>query len=299
MDIQKVLEDIYKIVKKVKSGKNASYIPELKKVNPNIYGISICLCDGNMYNIGDFDDEVAIESVAKVFTLILALEKKGKEKINNLIGHNSSFLPFNSLLAVELSESHTINPFVNAGAMATTSLLYEKNFWKKIKDNMNNVYINTQNKLIEEIDSGRVEPRLFEVLAQLQSQIMQMPKDYQAYLEKMEQNYKKTRIEIDEKKHSQGIVMDQTLGDNGFYVNNTAVTQDGGIRSRGTRGIMEGLRDIIGSEIVDIKPEVVNPNSVVNAREKKILDSQNQNNKLNFNEEDPGEDFSIEDDILE
>jgi hypothetical protein len=128
---------------------------------------------------------------------------------------------------------------------------------------------------------------------------MQMPKDYQAYLEKMEQNYKKTRIEIDEKKHSQGIVMDQTLGDNGFYVNNTAVTQDGGIRSRGTRGIMEGLRDIIGSEIVDIKPEVVNLNSVVNARDKKILDSQNQNNKLNFNEEDPGEDFSIEDDILE
>jgi len=93
--------------------------------------------------------------------------------------------------------------------------------------------------------------------------------------------------------------MDQTLGDNGFYVNNTAVTQDGGIRSRGTRGIMEGLRDIIGSEIVDIKPEVVNLNSVVNARDKKILDSQNQNNKLNFNEEDPGEDFSIEDDILE
>jgi glutaminase len=136
MNIQKVLEDIYKIVKKVKSGKNASYIPELKKVNPNIYGISICLCDGNMYNIGDFNDEVAIESVAKVFTLILALEKKGKEKINNLIGHDSSFLPFDSLLAVELSESHTINPFVNAGAIATTSLLYEKNFWKKIKDNM-------------------------------------------------------------------------------------------------------------------------------------------------------------------
>lgn len=154
-------------------------------------------------------------------------------------------------------------------------------------------------KILEEIDLGNMHPRLFEVLAQLQSQIMQMPKDYQAYLEKMEQNYKKTRIEIDEKKHSQGIVMDQTLDDNGFYVNNTAVTQDGGIRSRGTRGIMEGLRDIIGSEIVDIKPEVVNPNSVVNAREKKILDSQNQNNKLNFNEEDPGEDFSIEDDILE
>ena len=144
-----------------------------------------------------------------------------------------------------------------------------------------------------------MHPRLLEVLAQLQSQIMQMPKDYQAYLEKMEQNYKKTRIEVDEKKHSQGIVMDQTSGDAGFYVSNTAITQDGGLKSRGTRGIMEGLRDIIGSEVVDVKPEVVNPNAVVNARDKKILDSQNPNNKSHFDEEDQEEDFSIEDDILE
>jgi hypothetical protein len=52
-------------------------------------------------------------------------------------------------------------------------------------------------KILEEIDLGNMHPRLFEVLAQLQSQIMQMPKDYQAYLEKMEQNYKKTKIEIE------------------------------------------------------------------------------------------------------
>lgn len=38
-------------------------------------------------------------------------------------------------------------------------------------------------KLLEEIDLGNMHPRLFEVLAQLQSQIMQMPKDYQGYLE--------------------------------------------------------------------------------------------------------------------
>ncbi len=152
-------------------------------------------------------------------------------------------------------------------------------------------------KILEEIDLGNMHPRLFEVLAQLQSQIMQMPKDYQAYLEKMEQNYKKTRIEVDEKKHSQGIVMDQNSGESGFYVTNTAVTQDGGLKSRGTRGIMEGLRDIIGSEVVDVKPEVIDPNAVVNARQKKIIDSQNPNNKSEF--EDQSDDFSIEDDILE
>jgi glutaminase len=138
--IQKALEETYKNVKKIKSGKNASYIPELKKVNPNIYGISICTCDGTIYNIGDFNKEVAIESVAKVFSLILAIEKKGKQNIQKMIGQKSSFLPFNSLIAVELSNSHTINPFVNAGAMATTSILYEKNknkFWKLIKNNLN------------------------------------------------------------------------------------------------------------------------------------------------------------------
>ena len=45
-------------------------------------------------------------------------------------------------------------------------------------------------KLIEEIDSGRVEPRLFEVLAQLQNQIMQMPKNFSSYMTQIEKNYK-------------------------------------------------------------------------------------------------------------
>ncbi len=153
-------------------------------------------------------------------------------------------------------------------------------------------------KILEEIDLGNMHPRLFEVLAQLQSQIMQMPKDYQAYLEKMEQNYKKTRIEVDEKKHSQGIVMDQNSPGSEYYTPSTALTTDGGLKSRGTRGIMEGLRDIIGSEVVDIKPEVIDPNAVVNAREKKILDAQNPN-RSEQDDDSTMEDFSIEDDILE
>ena len=138
--IQKALEETYKKVKKIKSGKLASYIPELTKVDPNIYGISICTCNGTIYNIGDFNKEVSIESVSKVFTLILALEKIGKQNIQKMIGHQSSFLPFDSLIAVELSNSHTINPFVNAGAMATTSILYKKDknkFWNLIKNNLN------------------------------------------------------------------------------------------------------------------------------------------------------------------
>jgi hypothetical protein len=152
-------------------------------------------------------------------------------------------------------------------------------------------------KILEEIDLGNMHPRLFEVLAQLQSQIMQMPKDYQAYLEKMEQNYKKTRIEIDEKKHASGVVMDQQPGSDGVYIS-TNISSDGGLRSRGTRGIMEGLRDIIGSEIIDIRPEVIDPNAIVNARDKKKIDSQNPLRKDDDSYEDP-DGYTIEDDILE
>ena len=113
----------------------------------------------------------------------------------------------------------------------------------------------------------------------------------------MEQNYKKTRIESDEKRHSSGVVMDQGYTSDGSYA--PAMSNGDGIRSRGTRGIMEGLRDIINSsEVVDLTPEIVDPNSVVNARQKKIIDI---NNPRSIQEDlDSGmEDYSVEDDILE
>lgn len=153
-------------------------------------------------------------------------------------------------------------------------------------------------KILEEIDLGNTNPRLFEVLAQMQSQIMQMPKDYQAYLEKTEQNYKKSRIEIDEKRQSNRVVMDKSSGGDNYYVPTGDSDQNGnGIRSRGTRGIMEGLRGIIGSEVVDITAEIVDPNAVVNAKQKKIIDAGNPNVKQDDLDNDV-DDFIIEDDLL-
>lgn len=139
-NLQNTINDIYHTVKKIKKGKNAAYIPELAKVNPNIYGISICMVDGTIYSVGDSDVEVAIESVSKVFTLFLAIKKHGIDKIKQKIGSSGSFLPFNSVVGAELSKGHTLNPFVNAGAMATASLITDKNkeaSWNKIKDNLN------------------------------------------------------------------------------------------------------------------------------------------------------------------
>jgi hypothetical protein len=63
-------------------------------------------------------------------------------------------------------------------------------------------------KLLEEIDLGMANPRMFEVLAQLQSQIMQMPKDYQNYMEKMEESYKRIGKEMSIKANSGAIALE-------------------------------------------------------------------------------------------
>ena len=135
------LVDVYEKLKNTKGGKVASYIPELKKANPNWYGIAICTVKGHMYAIGDADIEVAIESVSKVFTLALAIKKHGTSDVRKKIGSTSSPLAFNSINAANKSETHTLNPFVNAGAMATTSLVATKKdskreIIKKLFDNM-------------------------------------------------------------------------------------------------------------------------------------------------------------------
>ena len=139
--IEDDINNIYKKLKKSHIGKNADYIPELEKVNPNLYAISIYTVDGNVYNIGDYETEFSIQSCSKVFTLSLVLEKYGIPFMKKNIGEGKTLIKFNSISETLDNELHTINSFNNGGAMATTSLLYNKNknkhnFEKKIISNM-------------------------------------------------------------------------------------------------------------------------------------------------------------------
>ena len=126
-------------------------------------------------------------------------------------------------------------------------------------------------KLIEEIDLGNANPRMFEVLAQLQSQIMQMPKDYQQYMNKMEENHIRLRTEGERKAYSGGVQMEYDPEKKVSSLGTSYSSQPDGIKVRGTKGLMEGLRDILGTEIEDIKIDESNENSIVNARRKEEL----------------------------
>ena len=128
-------------------------------------------------------------------------------------------------------------------------------------------------KLLEEIDLGNANPRMFEVLAQLQSQIMQMPKDYQNYMNKMEESYIRLRSEGERKAYVGGVQMEYDPENKTSSLGSSFSTQSQGegIKVRGTKGLMEGLRDILGTEIEDIKIDETNENSIVNAKRKEEL----------------------------
>ena len=107
----------------VKEGANASYIPYLASVPSDLFGIAVAFTDGQVLEVGDTQYEFAIESISKVFTLAKVLEEIGKKEFKAKIGSNPTGEPFNSVIALELHHEHPYNPFDNAGAIATVSLL--------------------------------------------------------------------------------------------------------------------------------------------------------------------------------
>tara|TARA_Y100000591_G_scaffold247071_1_gene218149 strand:- start:11438 stop:12640 length:1203 start_codon:yes stop_codon:yes gene_type:complete len=122
--IKMILNTAYNKTKNNKKGKKANYIPELAKADETKFGITICMVNGEIFKIGDSNYKVPIESISKLFSYGAALNKFGINTMLKRIGSGGSQLPFNSILGVLFSDSHTISPFINAGAIATTSCHY-------------------------------------------------------------------------------------------------------------------------------------------------------------------------------
>jgi glutaminase len=73
--------------------------------------------------VGDATVEFSLQSVSKPFVFALVCQEIGHEAAGEKLGVNSTGLPVNSVRAIELNEDRTMNPMVNAGAIATTSLV--------------------------------------------------------------------------------------------------------------------------------------------------------------------------------
>ena len=138
--IRDVAQEAYNLYKDNTEGKNADYIPYLANINPKLFGISICLMNGEKIQLGDYQYQFGIESVSKVLTAILILRQYGAQKVLEMIGADATGLPFNSIMAILLENDHPSTPLVNAGAISADSMVQpignSDAKWKAIVDNM-------------------------------------------------------------------------------------------------------------------------------------------------------------------
>lgn len=143
-------------------------------------------------------------------------------------------------------------------------------------------------KLIEEIDSGRIEPRLFEVLAQLQNQIMQMPKNFSNYMSQMEKNYKQLNQESEDLSKKEELRFD-TDGNLMQTPENVEA-----LKVRGTKSLMENLQTLMKggqmikeAEIIEDKDDLINPRTKFGSNSSELLGGGDD------------EDFEIDDEIYQ
>lgn len=123
--LQAVLDGIAaRMARETERGRVARYIPELAKVSPDRFGLAVAPLDGPPLVAGDADEAFSIQSISKVFTLMLALDRVGAA-LWTRVGREPSGDPFNSIVQLEYEKGVPRNPLINAGAIVVADVLAE------------------------------------------------------------------------------------------------------------------------------------------------------------------------------
>ena len=115
------ITNIFNTLKSNNNGEVASYIPQLAKVNPNLFGISVYSIDGKSFNIGDTNESFCIQSCSKTLTYAVALRDNGVDKMCKHIGREPSGARFNAFVFDD--DNKPFNPLINSGAIMAASLI--------------------------------------------------------------------------------------------------------------------------------------------------------------------------------
>jgi glutaminase len=121
--VQALVDAAYERYQSNQDGLNAQYYPVLASVPSHLFGLCIVATDGSCYAAGDTQVPFTIMSVSKPFVFALLCQAIGPDQARQKLGVNATGLPFNSIMAIELSPDHRTNPIVNPGAIAATSLV--------------------------------------------------------------------------------------------------------------------------------------------------------------------------------
>lgn len=160
----KELTSIYELTNQNKEGNVATYIPQLGRVDPDKYGISICTVSGQQFSIGDSNEDFCIQSICKPVNYCMVLEEHGEEIVHQHVGREPSGIGFNGLVLNESNLPH--NPMINSGAIMSCSLIkpdlemadrfeHVLNFWNKLTGDKNAVGFNNSVYLSEKETADR------------------------------------------------------------------------------------------------------------------------------------------------
>ncbi len=124
MQFQPILDDIVATLAPElgAAGQVATYIPALARIDARHFGIALRTCGGEEATAGDGAVPFSIQSISKLFTLTMAMQRIG-EDLWARIGREPSGNPFNSLVQLEHEQGKPRNPFINAGAIAVADRL--------------------------------------------------------------------------------------------------------------------------------------------------------------------------------
>ena len=129
------LRSIFEVAREKKDGHVASYIPQLARVEPDQFAMSVCTIDGQRKSLGDADARFSLQSSCKPMLYCAALEEHGEERVHSHVGREPSGLSFNELTLNRDGLPH--NPMINAGAIMTSSLIRKG---KPMADRLDHMY---------------------------------------------------------------------------------------------------------------------------------------------------------------
>lgn len=105
-----------------KKGIVADYIPALAEVPANLMGICVATIDGKVFGAGDFKTPFSIQSISKVFGLVMAMNRQG-DSLWERVSMEPSGQAFNSIIQLEWEKGIPRNPVINAGALLIADVL--------------------------------------------------------------------------------------------------------------------------------------------------------------------------------
>ncbi|KHJ92218.1 glutaminase [Oesophagostomum dentatum] len=115
------IKEIFDECRDINSGAVATYIPQLARQNPSLWGMSICTIDGQRVSFGDYKYNFCFQSVSKAFNYSIVASDLGTETVHSYVGYEPSGRLFNEICLDSNGKPH--NPMINSGAIIVTSLI--------------------------------------------------------------------------------------------------------------------------------------------------------------------------------